>query len=142
GRRPRPGSIPSIGRRVPVTDPTPEEPLFAERGASWAWVLAGPIAALMMLWLEINVGLGPKPVVPVMFLVLVSGFLTLQGKAARLHPSVELTRDTLRQGTEIIDIDDIVRVFPEADLTPGAEPPKWQSARALGELKGIPRQRT
>ncbi len=125
-----------------MTDPTPEEPLFAEIGASWAWLLAGPVAALVMLGLEINVGLGPRPLVPLMFLVLVSGFLTLQVKAARVHTSVELTRETLRQGTETIRLDEIVRVLPPQDLTAGAPPAKWQSARALGELRAVPRRRT
>jgi hypothetical protein len=32
-----------------------------------------------------------------------------------------------------------VRIYPEAT---GREAPKWQSARALGELTGVPRGRT
>lgn len=117
------------------------EPLFHEVGASWWWLIAGPVAGAIMLGIEINSGLGPQPLVPAMFLVLVSGFLAIQVKAARIHTSVELTRDTLRQGTETIDVDNIVRIFPEAD--PNEDPPpKWMSARALGELTGVPRRRT
>lgn len=125
-----------------MTEPTPEAPLFHEIGSSWAWVLAGPFAALLMLGLEINVGLGPRPLVPLMFLVLVSGFLAVQVKAARVHTSVELTRETLRQGTEVIGIDEIVQVLPAQDLSAGAPLEKWQSARALGELRAVPRRRT
>ena len=74
-----------------------------------------------------------------MFLVLVTGFLGLQVKAARIHTSVELTREYLRQGTETILLSEIARIYPEAD---GPEVPKWQSYRALGELTGVPRGRT
>ena len=35
--------------------------------------------------------------------------------------------------------EEIVRVYPEAT---GSETPKWQYARALGELTGVPRGRT
>jgi hypothetical protein len=121
-----------------MTDP--DERLFHEVGASWWWLIAGPLAALAMLLIEINAGLGPQLLVPAWFLVLVSGFLGVQVKAARIHTSVELTSEKLRQGAETIDVDSILRVFPEAD--PNEDPPKWQSARALGELTGVPRKRT
>ena len=119
--------------------PTPE-PLFREVGASWYWLLAGPVAALVMLGIEINSGIGPQLPVPVIFLVMVSGFLAVQVKAARIHTSVELTHDTLREGTETIDVVGIERIFPEPDRADDS--PKWQSARALGELTGVPRGRT
>ena len=63
----------------------------------------------------------------------------MQVKAARIHTSVELTPDALREGTETILVDEIVTIYPEAK---GPETPKWQSARALGELTGVPRGRT
>lgn len=53
------------------------------------------------------------PLVPVVFLVLVTGFLGLRVKAARLHTSVELTPEYLRQGTESIRVSDMVGMFPE-----------------------------
>ncbi len=121
-----------------MAEPRRSEPLFREVGASWYWLLAGPAAALVMLGIEINSGVGAQWLVPLVFLVMISGFLAVQVKAARIHTSVELTQETLRQGTETIDVDDIVQVFPE----PGADPEKWQSARALGELTGVPRGRT
>ena len=71
--------------------------------------------------------------------MLVSGFLAIQVKAARIHTSVELTPDHLRQGTERMRVDDIVRIYPQPK---GEEEPKWMSARALGELTGVPRGRT
>ena len=113
--------------------------LFSEQGASWLWLLAGPAAGVAMLLIQLSGGHGLQPVVPVIFLVLVTGFLAIQVKAARIHTSVELTADTLRQGTETILVDEIVRIYPEPK---GPEAPKWQSARALGELTGVPRGRT
>lgn len=121
-----------------MTEPPSTEPLFREVGASWYWLLAGPAAGIVMLGIEINSGMGAQLLVPAIFLVMVSGFLAVQVKAARIHTSVELTKKTLRQGTESIDVADIVQVFPE----PGVDPEKWQSARALGELTGVPRGRT
>ncbi len=115
------------------------EVLFYEQGASWAWLLSGPIAGVGMAILQRTGGYGHDLWIPLIFLVLVSGFIAIQIKAARIHTSVELTRETLRQGTEIISIDEIVGIYPEAS---GSEVPKWQSARALGELTGVPRGRT
>jgi hypothetical protein len=123
-----------------VPEQTPQSVLFYERGASWYWLIAGPIAGAVMLGIEINAGLGPQLIVPIFFVVLVSGFLGLQVKAARIHTSVALTCDALRQGAETIAVDTITRIFPEPE--PDGEPYKWQSARALGELTGVPKGRT
>lgn len=113
--------------------------LFHEPGASWAWLLAGPAAGVAMALIQRSAGYGLAPMMPMVFVVLVSGFLAVQIKAARIHTSVELTPTTLRQGVEVIDIADIVSVHPPAT---GSEVPRWQSARALGELTGVPRGRT
>jgi hypothetical protein len=83
--------------------------------------------------------LGFQPLVPGIFFVLVTGFLAVQLKAARIHTSVELTPRYLRQGAETLLIREILKVYPPAS---GPEVPKWQSARALGELTGVPRRRT
>ena len=133
----------------------PKEPLFFESGASWLWLLAGPAAALAMLFVQWRAGLGFPFQVPLMFLVLVSGMLALQVKAARIHTSVELTDQTLREGTEIIDVKDIVTIYPEPEIPvrtrsaisswrvkPEEPREEWQRARALGELSGVPRGRT
>ena len=53
-------------------------------------------------------------VYPAIFLVMVSAFIGLQIKAARIHVSVELTEDALREGTETILVREIVKIFPEA----------------------------
>lgn len=116
----------------------PPEVLFYEQGASWWWLAAGPAAGIAMALIQRSAGYGIQPLVPGIFFALVSGFLWIQVKAARIHTSVELTPDFLRQGTERIRIDDIVRIYPEPT---GPEEPKWQSARALGELTGVPRGR-
>lgn len=123
----------------PGPSATTPEVLFYEQGASWLWVLAGPAAGVAMALIQYSGGYGIQWVVPVLFLVLVSGFLAIQVKAARIHTSVELTTESLRQGTELIRTEEIVRIYPEAS---GSETPKWQYARALGELTGVPRGRT
>ncbi len=115
------------------------EVLFSEPGASWWWVLAGPAAGIAMAMIQLSAGYGIQWFVPTLFFVLVSGFLSVQVKAARIHTSVELTTHHLRQGTETTLTDEIVRIYPEAT---GKETPKWQYARALGELTGVPRGRT
>lgn len=127
------------------TDQSPQPaPLFHESGASWYWVLAGPAAGLAMLLIEMSSGSGAEPLLPTVFLVLVSSFIALQVKAARIHTSVELTEQTLRQGTETIQVADILRVYPEPEnsVRSGEKLEPWQSARALGELSGVPRGRT
>jgi hypothetical protein len=122
---------------------TDAAPLFREVGASWYWVLVGPVSAGTMLWLEKSNGYGLQLSVPLLFLVLVTSFIALQVKAARIHTSVELTNQTLRQGTETIKVAEIVRVYPEADhpRTSEKDLERWQSARALGELAGVPKGR-
>lgn len=123
-----------------MTEPSaPPAVLFYEPGASWYWILAGPGAGVAMLLIQLSAGYGIQLLVPGIFFVLVTGFLAIQIKAARIHTSVELTPDHLRQGAERISIDDIVRIYPEAS---GPEVLKWQSSRALGELTGVPRGRT
>jgi hypothetical protein len=123
-----------------VTEGIPQpEVLFYEQGASWMWLLAGPAAAVAMALIQLSAGYGIQLLVPGIFFVLVSGFLWIQVKAARIHTSVELTPDHLRQGTELISTADIVRIYPEPK---GPDESKWQYARALGELTGVPRGRT
>jgi hypothetical protein len=122
-----------------VTDTSsPPQILFYEPGATWWWILAGPAAGIAMALIQLSAGYGIQWLVPGIFFVLVTGFLWIQVKAARIHTSVELTPDHLRQGEERISIDDIVRIYPEAT---GPDTPKWQSSRALGELTGVPRGR-
>ena len=55
-----------------------------------------------MLLIQLSSGYGWQPLLPGVFLVLVTGFLGLQVKAARIHTSVELTPEYLRQGAETI----------------------------------------
>jgi hypothetical protein len=120
------------------------KPLFYEPGSSWWWVALGPASAVAMILIEVWSGAPVSFLVPLIFLLLVSAFVALQVKAARIHVSVELTEDALRQGTETLLVREIVRVYPEAENheASGKELAKWQSARALGELAGVPRRRT
>ncbi|MCW2593686.1 MAG: hypothetical protein JWQ86_6113 [Mycobacterium sp.] len=122
-----------------MDDVLTDEVLFEEPGASWWWLLVGPGSAGAMMFIQASSGLGFQPLVPGIFFVLVTGFLAIQLKAARIHTSVELTPRYLRQGAETLLIREILKVYPPAS---GPEVPKWQSARALGELTGVPRRRT
>ncbi|MDD4866674.1 MAG: DUF3093 domain-containing protein [Mycobacterium sp.] len=121
--------------------------MFYEPGARWYWVAAGPLSAVSMILTELWSGAGVQLLTPVIFMVIVSAFVALQVKAARIHVSVELTKDALRQGTETILVREIVDVYPEPEHheasgeEPAEERAKWQSARALGHLVGIPRGR-
>lgn len=119
-------------------------PLFFESGASWYWVLCGPLAGGLLLLIQDSGGQLSALLFPVVLMVLLSGMLTIQVKAARIHTSVELTEDTLRQGTETIRIAEIVMIHPEPPRPTGwRKPPleRWQETRALGELSGVPRRR-
>lgn len=118
---------------------TEEEVLFHEPGGTWWWLLAGPAAGAAMMFIQLSGGAGVQIGVPAVFMFLVSGFLWIQIKAARIHTSVELTPTTLRQGTEFVSVADIVRIYPELKR---GETEKWQTYRAFGELSGIPRGRT
>jgi hypothetical protein len=122
---------------------TKTKPLFYESGASWYWALAGPFSAVSLILIEVSSGAGVALVTPMIFLVLVTAFVSLQVKAARIHTSVELTEDALRQGTETILVAEILKVYSEAEhsVKSDKELARWQSARALGELVGVPRGR-
>lgn len=130
--------------------PTPEAPeiLYAESGASWLWLLSGPAAGLTMLLLQLKGGGGFSPALPLMFLVLVTGFVALQIHAARIHTCVELTTQTLKQGAEITDVHSIIGVYPEkqrgleAGSAQARTQDKWLESRHMGELSRVPRGRT
>jgi hypothetical protein len=122
-----------------MTDSEKSEVLFYEPGASWWWLLVGPVCGVAMALIQLSAGAGIQIGVPAVFCILVSGFLAIQIKAARIHTSVELTATTLRQGTEFVSIADFVRIYPEPV---GRENERWQSYRAFGELTGVPRGRT
>src|SRR6202022_3385638 len=122
---------------------TEAAPPFRGGGGSWYWVLVGPVSAGLMLWLEKSNGYGWQLSVPLLFLVLVTSFIALQVKAARIHTSVELTHQALRQGAATHKGCENVKVSPPPDhpLTSEKELERWQSARALGELVGVPKGR-
>lgn len=116
----------------------PGQTLFYEAGGSWLAVLVGPVLVLVVLILELT---GPGRVhwpVLAIFFVILGGFGWVQRYAAQQHTSVLLTERTLRQGTVTIDLDDITKIYPANN---SAEPKKWESAPALGELSGVPRRR-
>ncbi|MCM6774884.1 hypothetical protein NDR87_25920 [Nocardia sp. CDC159] len=113
---------------------------FAEPGARWRTIAYGPLLCLAILILELVLR-GEVHWFGLTFCaVLLAGFVWLQVVAGRRHVGVELTDTTLRQGTEVLALRDIARVLPEPDEDAG-EDESWQSARALGELTGVPRRR-
>ena len=145
-----------------VDPPAPDAPLFSEPGASLGWLLGAPIAAAAMIFVQVSSGAGFNPVVPLGLLVVLTFVFGLQVKAARMHTSVELTREYLRQGVETILLREIVSVYPESPDKPASGPlagvstlsllrgrvaidpdeaKGWQSARSLGELNGVPKGR-
>jgi hypothetical protein len=117
--------------------------LFYEHGASWLWVLLGPAAGLALLQMQNPGGNGADLLVPLVVTVLVGGLLGVQVKAARIHASVELTAETLRQGNETTRVVEMVRVHPPPEHSPksGERLEPWQTARVLGELTKVPRGR-
>ncbi|WP_430333903.1 hypothetical protein [Rhodococcus sp. ACT016] len=122
---------------------SPAEPgvLFDELGGRWRTVAYGPVFCVVALVIELLTG----PVVHwfalTLFAAILAGIVSVQVAAARRHVSVSLTDTTLRQGSEELPLTDIEAVLPEAD--PYAdEPQRWESARSLGELSGVPRRRT
>ena len=134
---------PTSDGSTPEGKTTSGEVLFYEQGASWRWLLMGPAAAGAMLYIQHGAGIGFKPLVPAFFFVLLTGILSVQVHAARMHTSVELTADSLREGTEVLPIAEIVHVFPETPNSKksGKDPYPWQQARTIGELNGVPKGR-
>ena len=100
-----------------------------------------------MVFVQYRAGLGFRIMVPLMFLILVSGFLGLQVKAARVHTSVELTRDPAR-GHRDPSGQRIVAVYPDPENTVKAAGfmEKWQGRtlglRATGPLEKWQTSRT
>ncbi|NIL92393.1 hypothetical protein RhoFasSB10_04752 [Rhodococcus fascians] len=120
------------------TDPV----LFHEPGGRWRALLWGPAFCLVVLAVE----LGSGPVIHwfalALFSLILVGLTYVQLRAARMHVSVELTTRQLRQGTETVDVAEITEIFPPAEYEDGEyEPKKWETARVLGELSGVPRKR-
>ncbi|WP_280483242.1 hypothetical protein [Nocardia cyriacigeorgica] len=114
--------------------------LFAEPGGRWRAVAYGPALCLFILILELATGSAPHWFALVFCGVLIAAFVALQVVAARRHVSVELTPETLRNGTETLPLDAIDAVLGEPDEQSWDDEP-WESARALGELSGVPRRR-
>ncbi|WP_228823671.1 hypothetical protein [Nocardia blacklockiae] len=120
--------------------PTAPTVLFAEPGARWRTVAYGPLLCGIILLLEIVLRSQVHWFGLVFCAALLAGFVWLQVVAGRRHVSVELTDSTLREGTETLPLRRIAEVLPEIDEESWDEE-DWQSARALGELTGVPRRR-
>lgn len=118
----------------------PAAVLFAEPGARWRTIAYGPALCGIILVLELIRGGDVHWFGLVFCAVLLGGFVWLQVIAGRRHISVELTADTLREGTEVVSLGDIAEVLPEPDEQ-SWDDEDWESARALGELTGVPRRR-
>ncbi len=126
----------------PTTEVQTDPVLFSEPGARWRSVAYGPLLCLIVLILEIILGHGPVHWFGLAFCAaLLAGFVTLQVVAGKRHVSISLTESALREGAETLPLKYVARVFPEHDEESWDDDP-WQSARALGELTGVPRRRT
>ncbi|BDU02707.1 membrane protein [Nocardia sputorum] len=101
----------------------------------------GPILCLAVLVLELVTGGDVHWFALVFCAALIAGFVALQVVAGKRHVSVELTSQTLRSGTESLPLSSIAEVLPERDED-SWDDEEWESARALGELTGVPRRRT
>ncbi|MGV9410232.1 hypothetical protein ACWDOP_09985 [Nocardia sp. NPDC003693] len=114
--------------------------LFSEPGARYRTIAYGPVLCGIILILEIVRG-GDLHWFGLAFCsLLLAGFVWLQVIAGKRHISVELTAETLREGTESLAVSDIAAVLPEIDED-SWDDEDWESARALGELTGVPRRR-
>ncbi|MGO3328078.1 DUF3093 domain-containing protein [Gordonia sp. (in: high G+C Gram-positive bacteria)] len=114
------------------------ETLFYEEGGS-KWIIAiGPVMLALTLALEIAGGGRIHWEVLTIFGVILIGFSIMQVVAARRHVSVRLTEQTLRQGTRVVDLAEITKIYPE---NTGPDAQDWESAPALGELHAVPRRR-
>lgn len=122
---------------------TPVATLYSEPGSRWTTLLYGPgFAGAGMLW-DRSIGAGLHWVAWVFVAVLISAVVSIQVVAGRRHASVELTDTRLRQGTETVELAEILEIFPEPDPDRGPDGMEaWEVARALGELRGVPRRRT
>ncbi|WP_054815962.1 hypothetical protein [Nocardia arizonensis] len=124
-----------------MTDVRDDAVLFAEPGARWRTVAYGPVLCLAVLVAELVSG-GPVHWFALIFCgALIAGFVWLQVLAGRRHVSVELTGTGLREGTETLPLSGIAEIMPERD-DDSWDDDDWESARALGELTGVPRRRT
>lgn len=119
----------------------PEAVLFSEPGARWWTVAFGPIFCLVALIIELLTGPVVHWLALPLFAVLLTGFVYVQVVAARRHASVELTATSLRQGTEELPVQEIVKIMPPSDPE-SYHPQPWETARTLGELSSVPRRRT
>ncbi|WP_225731601.1 MULTISPECIES: DUF3093 family protein [unclassified Nocardia] len=114
--------------------------LFSEPGARWRAVAYGPLLCLAVLLMEVATGTDIHWFALIFCAALIAGFVALQVVAGRRHVSVELTDTALRDGTETLPLDTIAEVLPERDEH-AKKDAEWESARALGELTGVPRRR-
>lgn len=123
---------------MPTTEPDTAV-LFAEDGWSWAWIFSAPLFCLAAGLFEFFTG---APVHWLMLAVCAIASALCHGvmiAATRVHGHARLTESTYTQGTEELDLDRIVAVYPLPE--DGDDEASWESARTLGELRQVPRRR-
>ncbi|WP_327142443.1 hypothetical protein [Nocardia sp. NBC_01327] len=114
--------------------------LFSEPGARYRTIAYGPVLCGLILVVEVVRGGAVHWFGLVFCGLLLAGFVWLQVIAGKRHISIELTPDTLREGAETLPLSSIAAVLPETD-DESWDYEDWESARALGELSGVPRRR-
>ncbi|MFD0365118.1 hypothetical protein ACFQZZ_27105 [Nocardia sp. GCM10030253] len=115
--------------------------LFAEPGARWRSVSYGPGLCSIILFIELVTASRVHWFALIFCAALIAVFVVLQVIAGQRHVSVELTENALREGTETLPLTTIDAVLPERDED-SWDDEDWESARALGELSGVPRRRS
>lgn len=123
-----------------ASEGTPPTVLFTEPGARWRAAGYGPLLCLVVLIVELATGSGVHWLTLPICAAVLAGAVSVQIVAARRHASVELTPETLRNGTEELPLRQIVEVFGPRDET-SREFADWETARTLGELAEVPRGR-
>ncbi|WP_066911517.1 hypothetical protein [Millisia brevis] len=127
---------------MPAPEPA-DETLFEEIGARWRVVWIGPIICVIALVVELATGPAIHWGALAGVAVILASFSALVVHASRIHVSVFLTPNELRQGDQTVPIDDIVEVIPPTDYTRSrGRSAAWESAPALGGLSNVPRKRT
>lgn len=113
--------------------------LYAEDGWSWAWIFAAPLFCASAAVFELVSGAPVHWLMLTVFGIASAACHGVMIAATRVHGRVRVTATAYTQGTEELGIENIAEVRP----LPGEGIPEasWETARTLGELSEIPRQR-
>ncbi|KCG33260.1 hypothetical protein P950_03009 [Mycobacterium tuberculosis KT-0057] len=117
----------------------PPSLLFCGRGAGWWWVVAGPLAVVLVVVLGLFRGAGVGLVGPAVFLVLVCGLVALLVRGGGVGASVALSGDVLLWCLAAVVVGALVILsgYCGCFWTSVVARAGWASARTLGWLVGV-----